>query len=116
MDKDAVRSLYKELGMEDWNRPSYTCLATRIPYGMEITKDALSAVEQAEVLLENMGATQIRVRLLDRKNARIETSPSSFEMILSQRDAIIQEFGKLGFITASLDLAGYRQGSMNEIL
>lgn len=116
MDKTAIRDLSRELGLALWNRPAYTCLATRIPYGMRITPDILARLERAEALLEELGATHIRVRLSDASSARIEVSTASFERIVAARERIVEEFKQLGFIYTSLDLAGYRSGSMDEVL
>ncbi len=116
MDKAVIRDLSRELGLQLWNRPAYTCLATRIPYGMPITPDILARLERAEALLEELGATHIRVRLSDVGSARIEVSPASFERIMAARERIVDEFKHLGFIYTSLDLVGYRSGSMDEAL
>jgi len=116
MDKTAIRDLSRELGLALWNRPAYTCLATRIPYGMRITPDILARLERAEAVLEELGATHIRVRLSDASSARIEVSTASFERIVAGRERIAEEFKQLGFIYTSLDLAGYRSGSMDEVL
>ena len=116
LDKAAIRDLSHELGLALWNRHAYTCLATRVPYGMPITSEILAKLERAEALLEELGATNIRVRLSDAGSARIEVSPASFERVFAAREHIVEEFRQLGFIYTSLDLAGYRSGSMDEIL
>ncbi len=116
LDKAAIRDLAHELELPLWNRPAFTCLATRVPYGMPITPDILARLERAESLLEALGATHIRVRLTDEKTARIEVSPASFERVLAARERIVDEFKDLGFIYTTLDLAGYRSGSMDEVL
>lgn len=116
LDKAAIRDLSRELGLPLWNRPSYTCLATRVPYGMPITLETLARLERAEAVLEELGATHIRVRLQDAKSARIEVSPASFERIIAAHEQLVDEFKRLGFIYTSLDLAGYRSGSMDEVL
>ncbi len=116
LDKAAIRDLSRELELPLWNRPAYTCLATRVPYGMPISTELLARLEGAEDMLEEAGATHIRVRLGDEKTARIEVSPSSFERVMEAREKLVEGFRELGFVYVSLDLAGYRSGSMDEVL
>ncbi len=116
LDKAAIRDLAHELELPHWNRAPYTCLATRIPYGLPITPETLDRLDRAEELLEELGATNIRVRLQDPRSARIEVSPASFERVMAARERIVEGFKDMGFIYTSLDLAGYRSGSMDEVL
>jgi uncharacterized protein len=116
MNKQEVRDLSRDLGIPGWDRPSYTCLATRVPYGWPITREMLDRIAQAEELLEDLGATHIRVRISDERSARIEVSPASFALVLEHRGRLLRRFQELGFVHTCLDLRGYRSGSMDEML
>ncbi len=117
LTKAEIRELSRLWGLAAWDKPAYACLATRFPYGEEITAEKLSMVERAEELLIGMGFRQMRVRI-HRKDARIELLPEDFPKILEEgrRERIVAEFVKYGFNYVSLDLRGYRTGSMNEVL
>lgn len=115
LSKNDIRTLSGELGLKTWNKPSFACLASRIPYGDEITAEKLQMAEKAELLLSELGFRQFRVRIHG-TIARIEVLPEQFELILSHRDTIVSEFRKTGFSYVSLDLQGYRTGSLNEVL
>lgn len=113
--KSDIRAISKALGLPEWGKPSFACLATRFPYGDEITEDKLSMIDRAEQLLLDMGITQVRVRVHG-KIARIEALPEEFQKILASREEIYRKFKEIGFDYAALDLLGYRTGSMNERL
>ena len=98
-----------------WNKPSLACLVSRIPYQHKITRDKLKTVDRAEAYLKDLGFGQVRVRLYDRL-ARIEVDPESLKRLIKFRKRIIERFKKLGFIYITMDLAGYRTGSMNEVI
>lgn len=117
LTKADIRELSKELGLATWDKPSFACLATRIPYGEEITADKLWRVGKAEQLMLDLGFSQVRVRLC-KNTARIELLSEEFPRILETgvRERINSEFKELGFAYTALDLAGYRTGSMNETL
>lgn len=115
MNKTEIRQLSKELGLPNWDKPAAACLSSRIPYGTTITVAALSQVEQAEAFLRSLGLRQLRVRHHD-TIARIEVEPSEFAQLLEQREKIVASFKKLGYAYVSLDLAGFRSGSMNEAI
>ena len=91
-------------------------MSSRVPYGEEITERKLGMVDQAEQLLFNLGFYQFRVRLHGGNLARIEVPPTELNTVLLQRDLIIQKFRELGFSYITLDLQGYRMGSLNEVL
>ncbi len=114
LTKEDIRALSKLYGLETWDKPAYACLATRIPYGDHITEEKLSLVERGENLLISMGFKQTRVRLYG-KMARIEILPKQFGEIMQEhvRDKVVKEFKDYGCDFVSLDLRGYRQGSMN---
>jgi len=112
IDKKAIRSLAKNLGLPNWNRPANACLATRIPYGTLIDKVSLKRIAYAESHLRRFKLTQLRMR--DHfPIARIEVLPSEFKKLLLHRSAIIKYFKKMGYKYITLDLSGYRTGSMN---
>lgn len=115
--KKEIRALSKELGLPVWNKPSFACLASRFVYGEPITPEKLQMVEQAEQQLMNLGLTQFRVRIHG-KLARIEIFPDDFPVLMEPavRSQITEDFRSFGFTYVTLDLDGYRSGSMNETL
>ncbi|MCL5674592.1 MAG: ATP-dependent sacrificial sulfur transferase LarE [Candidatus Omnitrophica bacterium] len=115
LTKDDIRKISKEMGLPTWNKPSFACFSSRIPYGKKITREKLSRIEKAERYLKNKGFWQVRVRDYG-KTCRIEVLPDEFAKILKERDEIVKELKKTGYLYITLDLAGYRTGSMNEIL
>lgn len=115
--KSEIRELSKKMGLLTWNKPSYACLASRFVYGETITKEKLIMVEQAEQLLFEKGFYQVRVRIHD-KMARIEVMPEEFGRLVEEtmRKEIVAKLKSYGFTYVSMDLSGYRTGSMNEVL
>ena len=115
--KDDIRKLSKELNVPTWNKPAFACLSSRFPYGKEITVEKLSMVERAEQYLLDLGFKQMRVRHHD-EIARIEVEPKERAKFfdLDKMDQIGDEFKKIGFKYVTLDILGYRTGSMNEVL
>jgi pyridinium-3,5-biscarboxylic acid mononucleotide sulfurtransferase len=113
--KEDIRQIAYDYGLEVWNKPSAACLASRIPYGDEITTVKLRMIEQAETFLAGKGFIQFRVRLHGRV-ARIEIPPADFERLLAVREEIIQYYREIGIFYITLDLAGYRSGSMDEVI
>lgn len=118
MSKDDVRSLSKELGLPTWDKPSFACLSSRFPYGTGITPENLTKVDHAETYLRDAGFRRFRVRFHDEHTARIEVGPDDIPRFLDPvfRDALVARFKELGFLYVTLDLKGYRTGSMNEVL
>lgn len=124
LSKEEVRTLSKERGLSTWNKPSFACLATRIPYGEKITIEKLSMIERGEEILSDLGFSQYRVRVhmgygKDKENntfARIEIEPEEFSRLINEdlRSIIYEDFKNIGFTYVTMDLAGYRMGSMNE--
>jgi len=111
--KAEIRKFSKRLKLPTWDKPSFACLASRIPFNSRITKERLGKVEKAEGRLHKLGFRQARVRLHD-KIARIEVSKKDFKKAFKFKDRIVKEFNSLGFIYVTLDLAGYRTGSLHE--
>ena len=117
LSKADIRTLSRELGLSTWGKPSYACLASRFVYGETISEERLAMVDQAELLLLNLGFHQVRVRIHG-ELARIELHPSEFDKLLeaSVRQTIVKTLRELGFRYVTMDLQGYRTGSMNEVL
>ncbi len=115
--KDEIRRLSKHFGLPTWDKQSFACLASRFPYGERITEEKLSMVDRAEQLLIDLGFHQLRVRIHG-KVARIELLSEEFPRVMEEhvRKQIYREFKTYGFDYVSLDLLGYRTGSMNETL
>lgn len=115
--KEEIRQLSRELGLPTWSKPSFACLASRFVYGETITEDKLSMVDRAEQLLLEMGFTQFRVRIHG-ELARIELLPEDIPVIMQpeNRLKVYEKLKEYGFSYVSLDLKGYRTGSMNEVL
>lgn len=117
LTKEDIRELSKELGLKTWNKPSFACLSSRFPYGQTITVEKLNMVDKAEQFLLDKGFTQVRVRHLG-DTARIELSADEISKMLDPelRNETVRLLKSLGFIYVTMDLAGYRTGSMNEVL
>lgn len=116
--KQDVRELAQLLGIPTWDKPSFACLASRFPYGFGITKENLMNVDTAETLMRDLGFRFFRVRHHDDRTARLEIGPQEFEKLFENgtRETIVAELKKLGYVYVTLDLQGYRTGSMNEVL
>ncbi len=112
LSKAEIRELSREMNLPTWDKPSMACLASRIPYGETLTVEKLSRVETAEDFLLNAGFKQLRVRVHG-KTARIEILPEEFARLIEMRKEISTKFKELGFSYVTLDLQGYRTGSMN---
>lgn len=117
LTKADIRALSRYLGLPTWEKPSFACLATRFVYGETITEEKLHMVDQAEQLLLDMGFHQVRVRIHGLM-ARIEVRPEEFGILMAEenRNRIIEKFKTFGFTYITMDLMGYRTGSMNETL
>jgi len=117
LTKDEIRHFSKEMGLPTWNKQSFACLSSRFPYGETITQDRLQMIDQAEQYLLDLGFYQVRVRYHGNL-ARIETDETGFNTLLNSeiRDKIHAKLKDIGFTYISLDLKGYRTGSMNETL
>ena len=114
--KNEIRELSKEMGLPSWNKPSAACLASRFVYGEAITPEKLKMVENAEDFLQELGFRQKRARIHGENLARIEVMPEDFEKILNQKEKINNYFRNLGFKYVTLDIQGFRSGSMNEVI
>jgi uncharacterized protein len=117
LTKDDIRALSKHLGLPTWDKQSFACLSSRFVYGETITEEKLSMVDRAEQLLLDLGFHQVRVRIHG-TIARIEIMPEEFGKLISDdvRHKITSSFHDFGFTYVTMDLTGYRTGSMNEVL
>ncbi len=120
LTKAEIRELSHERGLPTWDKPAMACLSSRIPYGTPVTVEALSSVDQAEAYLRTLGLRQLRVRhhVLPSGDtvARIETDDEGMALLLAGRHEVSERLKALGYLYVTLDLAGYRTGSMNEAL
>ena len=115
--KKDIREVSKMLNLPNWNKPAYACLSSRFPYGQSITEEKISMVSEAEKYLRGLGLIQFRVRHHE-TIARIEVLPEDIHILTNSpaREELAAKFKKIGFTYVTLDLEGYRSGSMNEIL
>lgn len=116
--KADVRELSRHLDLPTWNKPAFACLSSRFAYGTGITRDNLAKVDHAETLLRDHGFRFFRVRFHDEHTARIEVGQQEIARFLHAdlRETIVTRLKDLGFTYVTLDLQGYRTGSMNEVL
>jgi pyridinium-3,5-biscarboxylic acid mononucleotide sulfurtransferase len=115
MTKDDIREISKEFGLSTWNKPSFACLSSRFPYGTKITPEKLVVIGEAEDFIRDLGFTELRVRHHD-NIARIEIGKADLERIIPYADKIVEKVKSLGFLYVTLDLAGFKTGSMNYTL
>lgn len=117
LTKDEIRILSREMKLPTWDKQSFACLSSRFPYGTAITEERLSMVSEGEDLLRDLGFTQFRVRYHG-ETVRIEVEAKAIARFLDEdlRKKIVAGFKEIGFIYITLDLQGYRTGSMNEVL
>lgn len=115
LGKDDVREIAKAFGLSAAEKPSMACLASRIPYGEEITPEKLLMVERAEELIRALGFDQVRVRSHD-GIARVEVPREEIPRLVEHRTEVARGLRRIGFSYVTLDLEGYRSGSMDEVL
>ncbi|MDI6822735.1 MAG: ATP-dependent sacrificial sulfur transferase LarE [Actinomycetota bacterium] len=113
LTKEDIRFLSKYLSLPTWNKSPMACLATRIPYGQRITPERINLIHTAESVIHELGINQVRVRLHDERTARIEVAKTDIQLLFELRSWILDRFKRLGFDYITVDLEGYRQGSMN---
>ncbi len=115
--KDEIRYLSRRLGLPTWNKPAFACLSSRFPFGTRITEDRLERIRVCEEFLRGLGFLQFRVRYHG-ETARIEVDPLEIERFLEKelRLKVVERFKEAGFTYVTLDLQGYRTGSLNELL
>ena len=115
LSKEDIREIAQDRGLHFWDKPSAACLSSRIPYGDEITHKKLTMVEEAEAYLHNHGFSQCRVRMHG-SIARIEVIKNDICTLIASLDELVKNFKTIGFSYITLDLEGYRSGSMDEVL
>jgi uncharacterized protein len=115
LTKDDIRALSRERGLPTWDKPAMACLSSRIPYGTPVTIEALERIAAAEAFLRSLGPRQLRVRHHG-DVARIEAESEDIATLVEQRERIVARLKELGYQYVTLDLAGFRSGSMNEVL
>lgn len=112
--KEDVRALSKKLGLRTWDKPSLACLASRIPYGTKISKDVLKRVNKGEEILRKEGFKQVRLRHHDLL-CRIEVGQDQIPRLIGRRKRLADKLRSLGYNYITVDLKGYRMGSLNEV-
>jgi len=113
--KDDVRKLSRKFKLPNWDKPSLACLASRIPYGDKISLQVLKRINEAEIILRDLGFKQVRIRDYGRY-CRIEVNDNQISTLISKRNLIVDKLKKLGYNYVTVDLEGYRTGSMNEVI
>jgi len=113
LGKAEIRALAQRLGLPNWNKPSFACLSSRIAYGEQVTAAKLRVLDEAERFMRSLGLSQFRVRHHD-TIARLEVTPEDLPLVVEQREAIVARLKELGYVYVTLDLQGFRSGSMNE--
>ena len=113
--KDDIRHWSRQLGLRTWDKPAAACLASRLPYGTPVTLGRLSAIEAAESALRRLGFGQLRVRHHG-DAARLEVETDALPDVLARREEVVAAVRDAGFLFVSLDLEGFRSGSMNRVL
>ena len=112
LGKPEIRAAARELGLPNWNKPSFACLSSRIPHGTRVTVADLRQIEAAEAALKALGFKQVRVRHHG-DVARIEVEPGDIERLLAQRATVVEAVRQAGYKFVSADLDGYSTGSLN---
>ena len=117
LSKQEIRDLSREMGLPTWDKPAQACLSSRIPYGTPVSVEALTRIASAEEFLRDLGIKQLRVRHHD-SVARIEVEPADLPLLVKDdvRKAITEHFRSIGYAYVTLDLEGFRSGSLNEVL
>ncbi|MBQ6129780.1 MAG: ATP-dependent sacrificial sulfur transferase LarE [Lachnospiraceae bacterium] len=117
LNKSDIRMISKAMGLPTWNKPAYACLASRFVYGEQITEEKLHMIDRAEQFLIGLGFYEERVRMHG-DLARIEVAADDIPRLASEevRNKIYEEFRNIGFLFVTLDMKGYRTGSMNATL
>jgi len=113
MTKDEIRAHSRELDLPTWSKPAMACLASRVPYGEELTEERMGRIERAEAAVRGLGFAQVRVR--DHGElARIEVAPDAIDSLVRARADVAAALHDAGYTYVSIDLDGYRTGAMNE--
>lgn len=116
LTKQEIRKLSRELDLPTWNQPSDTCLATRFAYGIDINEDRLEKLRKIELYIRTLNLRQLRVRLHDLSTIRLEVLPEEMDIIMKNREQIVEKIKEMDYNYITLDLQGYRSGSMDELM
>ena len=114
--KKEIRALSEMRNLPTWSKPSAACLASRFVYGETITREKIRMVEAGENVLSDMGFRQLRVRMHGENLARIEVEEEQLPQLLAVRREVLAAFQRIGYTYVTMDMKGYRTGSMNETL
>lgn len=110
--KEEIQALARRLGLPNWDKPAAPCLSSRIPHGIPVTAEVLGQIENAERVLRALGFRQLRVRHHN-EIARIEVAPDEFSRLIENREAVLRGLKEAGYRFVTLDLAGFKSGSLN---
>ena len=113
--KSEIRELSQQMGLPTWDKPSFACLSSRIAYGEKITIEKLTRIDRSEQVIRSLGIRQVRVRTHG-EIARIEVEPKEMAQLLAYRQEITAKLQKFGYTYVTMDLTGYKSGSMNKVL
>jgi len=115
LTKSEIRTISRALGLATWDKPAMACLASRIPYGQSISSEKLARIENGEYVLKDLGFVQCRLRDHD-TIARIEVPADDIPRAADLRETLVEKIKALGYAYVTLDLQGFRSGSMNETI
>ena len=117
LSKEEIRTLSRARGLPTWDKPAQACLSSRIPYGTPVSVEALTRIARAEEFLRGLGLRQLRVRHHD-NIARLEVEPEGLALLIQEetRHRVVEHLRSLGYLYVTMDLAGFRSGSLNEVL
>lgn len=115
LTKEDIRTISREMGLPTWSKPASPCLASRFPYGEEITREKLEMIKKGESYLRSLGLHILRLRHHG-KLARIEVEPQNFTVVLAAAADITKNLRQIGYSYVTLDLQGFRSGSLNEVI
>lgn len=113
MTKQDIRDAALSMGLDVWNKPSQPCLATRVPYNIELTYDLLQRIEKAEAMLRKLGFANVRLRHHD-ELAKIEVPIDEIQQVIEKRDEIVRAVKSIGYKYVTMDMQGFRSGAMDE--
>ncbi len=116
LNKKEIRTLARRRDLPVWDKPSFACLSSRFPYGVKIEEEKLTRVDEGEDFLQSFDFDQLRLRHHDDETARIEVDAEELDRVLEHRKEIIEKLKQLGYTYVTLDIEGYRTGSMNEVI
>lgn len=114
LSKAEVREISRQLGLSTWDKPAMACLSSRLPYGMPVTREFLAQIDRAEQVVRRLGIRQVRVRHHG-SLARLEVELADLPTLLTHRASIVRTLHELGYAYVTIDLEGYRTGSLNEV-